>query len=426
MYFTVDRKEIFDAVKRVTKALCHGVGLPVLNSIRIEAKREGFVLLTAGDMQHFYTVSVPCELQEPGEGYGGCLVDARFLRRTIELCEEDSRITFVVKPTTRKSAFGNTINENTLSIISGEAAIRPAMKSAEEYPTLPKICFNEARSISSKDLRRALKSVFFCTAREEEVREALVGIQFEFAALQFRAMATDGRRGASLTSKGFSEELRSLKFILPRRTCRLLAEALVGTDDGTVDVAFGGEIESESLHGNIIQFTLSKNGDFHSRIQSRLITTGRFPELKQIVPKSFDTRITVRRSDIVRAVKQCRLVFGTLAYTAGQSCEIETQRERGLIGDCLRFSSTTEYTFGHSVDSTVSAIIQGGDTERISFNVHYLLEAVSQFRCEEILISRNDSLSMLKVEGVDAETGQPQAEFFTLLMPTRIKQREEG
>ena len=143
----------------------------------------------------------------------------------------------------------------------------------------------------------------------------------------------------------------------------------------------------------------------NTRMYSRLLH-GHFPDYTVFFPKSFNTKGTVLRTDLVQALKRINLIsrennFNTkMSFSAEKGIELSS-------GDTELGASRI----------ALNASIQGEDSS-IGMNSAYLLEALNVMKDEYVSLDFESPLSPVRLLGVPEKNDKSQ--YRHIIMPLKI------
>lgn len=257
--------------------------------------------------------------------------------------------------------------------------------SAEEFPLIPRVKEKKLISLPAADLRDAINLVTFAAAPDES-RPVLAGVYIKSEKGKLVFAATDSYRLVEKTINLKSKEGITKEAIVPARSLAELARILDSTEGNDVDVYLDESqimFETEEL-----EFT------------SRLIE-GQFPDYKQIIPTSFETRATASVGEFSNIVRVATL----FSKEAAGSITVEVAKE----GKINVVSSGSQY--GES-NASCAATVKGKDAE-IVFNGRYLLDVFGSISGDSVSLELNGKLN----PGVVRKEGDES--FVYVIMPLR-------
>jgi len=246
------------------------------------------------------------------------------------------------------------IEETTLHINSDNDKLSIKGISIDEFPLIPKI-ENTTFKISSKVLREALSQVSFAAALDE-ARPVLSGVYMLVDGDKLVLAATDSYRLAEKIIKLEKKVADRIEVIIPARALIELSRTL---SDLETDIKVCVTDNQILFAADEVEFT------------SRLIE-GNFPNYKQIIPDTSDTKAVVSVSEFSSVLKVASLFARENANSVNiyikSKGKIEINATSSQVGDS---------------SSVIEAKVEGKDGE-IAFNSKYILEVLSNLKNEKI------------------------------------------
>ena len=364
MKLICDGLDLSDAVLKVSKALSVKASNPILEGIKITAKGDTLTLL-ATDMELTIEKKIKAEIFEEGE----TCVNGKFF-----------------------SDFVNKISFTEVMIISDEKGILIRYGSSESYmqalPATDFPIFNGATipeenyfETKQDDLKELVNKVVFCCATDES-RPILKGCLLEAKNGKLYATALDGFRmacGYCDTATGAGD----MKIVCPARTLVEISRML--ENEGTVKIYADKHRLCVAVKDTVIT--------------SRLFV-GEFVKKENIYPVEFDTKVIVKKSELVESVERASVLtrvdknnlvlfdikFGKIVITANSDIG---KIEESVVGDLK------------------------GLELKIAMNGKFLLDALKVLTEEKVILSFNSSIQPFTVENIEDKR------FEYLVLPVR-------
>lgn len=256
--------------------------------------------------------------------------------------------------------------------------------SADEFPLIPKIKEAKNFTIKSADLREIINMVSF-SAAIDETRPVLSGIYLNLTKDNLTLAATDSYRLAEKSIKVKNDQNKNFEVIIPAKSLVELSR-LLGDGDGEVAVY---------IDSNQVMF---ETDDFE--FISRLVE-GKFPDYKNIIPTSYETRALVAGNEFGKIIKIAALFSGE---TVG-SVNLEIKSK----GKVAATSSSSQV--GDS-SAACEAEVEGKDAQ-IVFNSRYILDVLNSLGGSRVALEVSGSLNA----GVIRKEGDKS--FVYVIMPLR-------
>jgi DNA polymerase-3 subunit beta len=360
--FRCDRDALSEALQIVQRGVSSRPGIPALTGVLIEAADAGALVLTTTDLEVSARLSVDVQVQESGLA----LVPARLLGDTVKSLS-DAPVDFETDQSQAR-----------IRCAAYEGSLR--LLPAEDFPGLQEPSGTritvEAGPFADASLQVAR------AASRDEARPVLTGVLMEVSREGVVMVATDSYRLAvrDLVATADGET----RAIIPERALTEAGRAAT-TDEKAQIEAF---VDESQVAFRIGQLTLT----------SRLIE-GEFPNYRQLLPDSQESRLTVSRQQLLDAVRR----VGLLARDT-----TPVRMEFNALGVKLSSSSPD---LGQAVE-TVEARYEGEDLT-VAFNPQYLADGLTAAHGESVRLDVRDGLKPGIVRGEGDE-------FTYLVMPVRL------
>lgn len=374
MNFTILAKELKKGLSFTEKITGKNLTLPILNNLLIEAL-PNFLKISSTDLEVGIEWWGHCKTEKEGS----IAVPAKFISQLVGVLPEE-KIDIKTK--------GNNL------LIEGKN-IKTQIKgfSSEEFPIIPKFLKDIYIEMDGKKLKDGLISVVDMVSTSQ-VKPEISGVYFSFNKGSIKLVATDSFR---LTEKTIKDDFKNLfekeiNFILPQKTTRELINILPEEEGEKIRIYF-----SESQ----VMFETFLPNSTHPEINlvSRQID-GEYPSYEEIIPKTSKTKIILNKDEFVKQIKMAGLFGGktneVLIKVGENNIEIKSQDDE--IGESeLSMSAITE-----------------GDEVKVSFNYHFILDALTNIKSSEISFEMqgNDRPALIKPVG--------DASYLYVVMPIRI------
>ncbi|BDI34218.1 DNA polymerase III subunit beta [Capsulimonas corticalis] len=370
------RRELFDGIQTVGKAVATRSSLPILTHVRITAK-DGKVSLMATDLEMWMEHTLPHAVVT---GEGAATAPARNFTELLGAMP-DSDVTFTVEDET-----------NTLHLRCNKANYKLLGLAADEFPLMPQVKEESRFVIDRTLLRDAIKQTLFATS-SDETRAILTGVLVIFQGDSLKLVATDTHRLA-VRDCAVQEGRGSASAIVPARAMSEL-QRIVGNEEGEVTV---------TLSSNQIQFQIENEKSGSTTLISRLID-GQFPNFERVIPTQATKTLTIQREPLVAAVRRAAIV----ARESANRIVLRTTED----GDRLTITAESG-NIGNAYEEVDMAREGEDGPVEIAFNAKYL----------------SDVLNVLDTEGLNIELTEPlrpgvirpteDADYLCVLMPMQV------
>mgnify|MGYP001210658739 CR=1 FL=1 len=367
MKFRILRPALADGVAQVSKAVSQKTTIPILTGIKIKVDDEG-IELTGSNSDITIQVRIPrfvedqeqVSVDQPGE----IVLPGRVFSEIIRKLPDDE-VEFTVN--------GRWITK----IRSGQAQFQLNGLDASEYPRLPLLEEDQVFSLPSDLLQSMIMQTHFATSASE-TRGVLRGVLWQLEKGKLRFVATDShrlsRREAEVESP---EELVLNNVIVPGKSMSELAK-LLSDYKGLVDV-----IVTE----NQILIRVE-----HLLFFSRLLN-GTYPDTDRVIPRGGKTEIITSTRTLLESVDRASLI---------------SRDDRDNVIKCivngdnrLEITSAAQ-DIGRATEEVTAEV--SGETMEISFNAHYMMEALRAIDSEQIRILMTGTMTPFLIQPVGDES----------------------
>jgi len=370
------RKELFEGLQTVGKAVATRSSLPILTHVRIAAK-DGKVSMMATDLEMWMEHTLP------GVGItedGAATAPARNFTELLAAMP-DADVSITVEDET-----------NTLHLRCLKANYKLLGLSADEFPLLPQVKEDSRFVMDRLTLRDAIKQTIFATSTDE-TRAILTGVLVVFQGDSLKLVATDTHRLA-VRDCAVKEGTGSASAIVPARAMHEVLR-IVGNEEGEVVV---------TLSGNQIQFQIDDEKGSKTTLISRLID-GQFPNYERVIPAQATRTLTLAREPLAAAVKRASIV----ARDSASRVVLRTTED----GDKLTITAESG-SVGNAYEE-VEVARTGDDTPvEIAFNAKYLADVLNVLDTEGLHIELTEPLRPGVIRPTDT------SDYLCVLMPMQV------
>lgn len=368
MKLTVPRKDLYEGLQIVGRAVSTQTTLPVLKNVLIEPGTDA-IKLAATDLELGVEVLVPAQIQE-----GGSLtVPAKtFAEIVASLPEADVSVAADEK--------------DSLVVCCRRSEFRIHGLTAEDFPALPEV----GGSISLQIPQRLMKEMIRQTAlaaSDDDTRPILTGICVVVNGTSLRLVATDTHRLAVRTAQ-LTEATGDTTVIVPVRAMNELMRVLSDDEDSVLHVR---------VDQNQILFRTER-----VTLVSRLIE-GQFPRYERVIPASHTRRLTIQRDEFQSSLRRARIVARDAAAkdrvvlaTEGENLVITAEGDEGRVHEEFE-------------------VAREGDDISIAFNVSYVLDVLGVLDTEGVFLEMTEPLSPAVVRPVEGD------DYLMVIMPMQVQ-----
>lgn len=377
MRVTCLQENLHRALGTAGRAVATKSTLPILGNFLLNASEEQLVI-TATNLEMGIRYTIPAKVQEEGR----VTLQARVLNDFVaslssgemELLNDQGPLTVLVK------------QSNTQAHVRG---IDP-----DDFPPLTEHADEGTHfEVDPAILREAIEHVVFAAAADDS-RPVLAGVQLEVKGDKLQLAAADGFR-MSVRTVTLDQPLEAeVSVIIPARAMGEMSRVL----------SDASEPARISITPNQTQLYLSLPDIV---FVSRLID-GTFPDLKQIIPTTWNTRSVVLRDTVLDAARRAAI----FARSANDVVKFEIlppseSLEMGQVTITANAADT-----GDNRDD-IDAQVEGEPTQ-IAFNGRYLTDVLSVMRSSSVAFELQgaNAAGVIKSEGSD--------DFVHVIMPMVI------
>ena len=365
MRFRCSVGALIDGLQVATKALAQRAANTILEGVLIETDADQ-VILTCSDERITIVTRIDAVVEEPGRGVAPGKLFNEIIRR---MPDGDVQVTM-----NDKCVF-NIRSTVTKMNISGQ--------DADLFPNLPKLEDVRKISLPQDMLRDMIQKTEFAISLDD-MREVLTGCLLEIENGNVNMVALDGFRLALCRMK-CSEVLEKFSAIIPGRAIGDIGKLLSDDEEAFATLTFG----DGKLHIAL------NNTDIYV-----ILIAGQYVNYRQILPKSFSTKIVVDLEPFRRCVDRAQLIA----------------REGNSNLLLLKIADSELVVEAHSTIGDVHEeldIQQEGANMNIAFNVKYLLDVVRYIDADQIEIHLNNAVNPCIIHPV----GNP--DYIHLVLPVR-------
>ncbi len=364
MNIVCDKSLLSSAIDGVSKAVTLRSAIPALEGILMKA--DGFQLtLTGYDLEMAITTTIEANVREPGE----IVLSAKLLGDMVRRL-----------PSGEVSIYTNESGNATVK--GGVAEFDISAMSSSDYPDLPNPGADHTLTIKAGTLREMIEKTLYAVSQDDK-KPAHTGELFAIEEDKLTVVALDGYRLAIVERPVQAE--KHIRIIIPAKTLTEVNK-LLGEDDEDVKISANR------------RFVVFNAGNY--TIMSRLIE-GEFLNYANVIPNGHKTRVVLETRDFIETIERASLII--------------TERLKNPLRILFDNKVTVrcQTNLGKVVDE-FNAQIQGDPVE-IGFNNRYLLDALRNARCEEVVLELSGPLSPVKILPVEG------SDFIYLVLPVRFK-----
>lgn len=363
MKYTVNKKELTDAVSNLLRAVSSKSTTPALEGILMSAS-EMSVELTAFDTELGIKTTVPASVGEQGKTVLSAKLFSEIVRKA-----PDEIITI------------STDEKNIATIVSGNSNFTIVGINPQEFPELPQVGTEQSFVVQGEVIKGMIRQTIFAVA-ESDAKPIHQGSLFSLEDGVMEVVSVDGYRLA-IRRENIDVNVNT-SFVVPGKT---LTEVLKLSGEGDV------QIIPDRRH---IMFKIGNYTIISSIIE------GEFLDYKSAVPKQSTTIVTVKTRELIESTERVSLLI---------TDRLKSPIKCSFAQDEIKLSSST--AMGRATDE-IKCESQGPDIE-MGFNNRYLLDALKYTECDEVTISLMGSLNPMIIKPTQGDS------FLFLVLPVRLK-----
>ena len=365
MRFTVNTRELTEAVSVVAKAMPVHSSLPILEGIYIRASMNT-LFMKCSDLSLQIETEIPAVVDEEG-----CAVlPGRLFSELIKRFTDDNT-SFDCK-------------KNTMLLRSGRVKTSLQTNSADDYPEMVKVKEEFSAEIAQDVLKSMIRQTIFAVSYDES-KPILNGICMKFS--EDNVLSVVGLDGFRLAIR--NEKIKNCtgkkSVVVPTRAAQEILNILSG-DEKEIKLIFS------STHVEL---------DFGGiKLISRLLD-GEYLNYDNIIPKTFTTRVLINCADLQSSVERAQLLAREAKYNlvklsfADDTLSVTANSEKGNIDDRLEIQ------------------LSGKDID-IAFNAKYLLDVTKVLEDETVYMNMNNPILPCVIVPTEGNA------FYYMVLPVRM------
>lgn len=363
MKYTVNKKDLNEAVSNVMRAVSSKTSIQALEGILMCAK-DGGLELTAYDLELGIKTTIATAVAEEGS----IVLSAKLFSEIVRKAPAD---TLTVSAD----------EKNICTIISGSSNFTIVGINAQEFPELPQVGGDQILTVSGDIIKGMIRQTIFAVA-ESDAKPIHQGSLFTLEDGILDIVSVDGYRFA-LRRENIAVSGKT-SFVVPGKT---LSEVLKLCGDEDVEIMPG----RRHIMFKIGSYTIVSG-----------ILEGEFLDYKSVIPKESSTSITVRTRDFIESTERVSLLI-TDRLRSPLRCTFSDGE--------IRLACST--AMGRATDEFPCAM-EGPELE-MGFNNKYLLDALKYTECDEIQIRMSGPLNPMVIVPKEGDS------FLFLVLPVRLK-----
>ena len=348
----------------IGRAVATRATLPITQNVLISTD-EGRLKLAATNLEIAISTWIGAQIEEEGS----ITVPARLLTE------------FVSSLPTERIDLTTSDQPTTLALQCARFDAKINGTDAEDFPPIPNVDSGVVVKVAAGVLRDAISHVAFAAATEDS-RPVLTGIKVELSGDEVTFVATDGFRLAVYRGTLSEPAAEDASFIIPARALQEVSR-LIGAQDEPIEFTVTPS-QSQAL------FRVGG-----TELVTQLVQ-GAFPNYSQIIPPSYDTRVTVNLAEFHRATRAASI------FARDVSGIVRIHVLEGEDGSAGKVSVQSRAEEVGENQGEIEAKVEGGES-KIAFNSQYLAEVLGILDEGEVALETTtpSSPGVLKPVGKD-------------------------
>lgn len=366
MQFIAPQSELAAALKVASRAVGNGRSHPITANLLLTADPDlGVVTITGHDLSRGIRACVSASISDAGS----ITAPARLLTDIISRLNSDEPISLIT-------------TGNTLEIKSTSGSYSVSTLPAEDYPDIPALNTAHRAVVSPAAFALVLDATLHAAASDES-KQVLTGVHLVIKDGTLHAASTDGHRLAVYEVPQAADKDTQFDVTIDHNVLRELLR-LIGADD----------IEISAGPGQVILSTLSYT------ISGRLID-GTYPNVQQLIPKTFKHDLTFDRTAMLRSLERIAVV---------------ADQHNGVVKLATESGTLTVSAMAQDVGSASEVLqIDSNDFPPIALNIHYLIDGIKAANAPTITLKANEPTTPVVL------TAESAPGFTYLVMPVQVR-----
>lgn len=392
MKFTVTSSELNNAINKVIGVTPTRSTLPILGNIYMDLSGNELTLI-GSDLE----VYVKAVINVEGKTDGSVAVPAKKLETLIQSLQSKE--------------LSIELQQNyKLSIKTKGGKWHITGEDPNDFPLPAEIENAKTIDLDNKLLSRYLAKAIHA-ASQDELRRSMNGVYFEISKGELRVVATDGHRLVRIIRTNFKYEGEKTSMLVPIKTCQLMIKLFRGVkiaDTKGQEETEGEETnEAESPSKDV---TIYFSNEFiqctynNTTITSRLIDDT-FPNYESVIPTENEKLLKVEKAPLLGSIKRSIIMSDQV-----------TNKTSMLINEAELKVKASNNEFGTDSEEVIECNFNDNEEFEIAFNGKYLLDAVQQFECDEILFNFSTPLKASILRPTEPNEDE---DMIMLVMPVR-------
>lgn len=360
------KENLSKALSLASKIIPVKPSLPILGNVLLQTEK-GMLKISSTNLE----IGIICKIGAKINEEGSITVPAKLFTEYINTIP-DEKVEI-------------SVNDLDIEIVAGKYNAKIKGLPSSDFPLIPLIDVKPSLKIDANLLAEALPYVSFSVSVDES-RPILNGVLFDFFQDKIKLVSTDSYRLSEKIIEVKTDIKENISVVVPQKAVQELLRMLSEINE---------ELEVLLTEEQILFKTTN------IELTSRLIE-GKYPDYEQIIPESWQTKLTLNRNEFISAIKTVSL----FAREAAGNIKLEANKGGGLVVK----SMATQIGEAQSI---VDAQAEGEEIE-IAFNAKYLLDVLNVLESETVVCLLNGSLNPAVIRG------ETEKDYTHIIMPLRI------
>ena len=375
MKVSVLQENLAHGLNIVSRAVSPRSTLPVLANVLV-ATDEGRLRLSATNLELGITCWIGAKIEEEGS----TTIPARTFTDLVSTLPSD------------RVEMSLNVRTQSINVVCGSSNTDIKCIDAQEFPPIPVPDLGQGIQINVADLKEMIQQVVFA-ASTDEARPILTGVLVTLQGNKIGLEAADGFRLSVRKAELSTSVPRPIKAVIPARALAELAR-IAGDGDQVLTMVI------PPGRGQVI-FRMKD-----IELASQLIE-GSFPDLEQVIPRSYQTRTVLSTGAFLKACKQAEIFAREGSHIARINITPGGDMQPGTV----EISGHSEET--GSNQTTVDASIEGPPI-LIAFNVRFMREVLDVIKSPNVALETTAETSPGVIRPVGEEN------FLHVIMPMHL------
>lgn len=369
MYFKISKKEFYEGLSTVARAISNYSPLPAFSGIKFEVNEKEICLIGSdSDISIKFYLRKNDDYQLEILKTGSIVIESKYILDIVRKIDSDIiEVEILDGCTTRISGNHSDYKINGMY--------------ANEYPLIDFSNCDDEFEMDCDVLKNIINETTFATS-EKETRPVLSGVNFNCNGTILTCISTDSYR---LSKKQVAiDKPFHFNITIPAKSLNEVAKSLESENALKV-----------SISDKKVQFILK-----NVIIQTRLID-GLYPDTSKLIPEAFQYTMTVDLKEMISAIDRISFI---------KNDGVSVIRLSMNRDECILSSKSKEVGSALEILSTASF---EGENLAISFNGKYVFEALKVIKSQLVTISFNGEMMPFVIKGVDND------QLIELVLPVR-------